>query len=204
MTKVTIIGAGGHARSSINLLKHCLPDAACEILDESFTKDANEYIADIKVTGKIKEVRSDSSVFLSVGDNRKRKILFEQFAKQVIKQNLFHKTTTIEEHVEIGDSNQFFAHSYINSYTIIGDNNIINTSSIIEHEVNIGSHNHISIGAKVCGRVTIGNGCMVGAGAIIVDKVSICDNVIVGAGAVVIKDITENGTYVGIPARKIK
>ena len=131
MTKVTIIGAGGHARSSINLLKHCLIDAAYEILDESFTKDENEYIADIKVTGKIKEVRSDSSIFLSVGDNRKRKILFEQFAKQVIKQNLFHKTTTIEEHVEIGDSNQFFAHSYINSYTIIGDNNIINTSSII-------------------------------------------------------------------------
>lgn len=204
MTKVTIIGAGGHTRSSINLLKYYLPDTEYEIVDESFIENANEYIANIKVTGKITDVCSDSSIFLSIGDNQKRKTLFEQFVKQVIKQNLFHKTTIVEDHVEIGDSNQFFAHSYINSSSIIGDNNIINTSSIIEHEVKIGSHNHISVGAKVCGRVTIGNGCMIGAGAVIIDKISICDNVIVGAGAVVTKDITQNGTYIGIPARKIK
>ena len=100
--------------------------------------------------------------------------------------------------------NQLFANVYINSYSTIGNNNIINTSAILEHEVTIGNHNHISVGAKLCGRAKIGNNCMIGAGAIVIDKISICDNVIIGAGAVVSKDITSSGTYVGVPARKIK
>jgi len=33
--------------------------------------------------------------------------------------------------------------------------------------------------------------------------VSICDDVVIGAGAVVTKDITEPGTYVGNPTRKL-
>jgi serine acetyltransferase len=33
---------------------------------------------------------------------------------------------------------------------------------------------------------------------------SICDDVIIGAGAVVLSNITEKGTYVGIPAKRIK
>ena len=41
-------------------------------------------------------------------------------------------------------------------------------------------------------------------GGIPVTAETICDNAVIGAGAVVTKDITEPGTYVGIPARKIK
>jgi acetyltransferase-like isoleucine patch superfamily enzyme len=33
--------------------------------------------------------------------------------------------------------------------------------------------------------------------------VKICDGVTVGSGAIVVKNITEAGTYVGVPAKKI-
>lgn len=204
MTKISIIGAGGHTRSSINLLRNHFPNAKYEIFDDSYIEDSSEYIADIRVTGKIKDSIPDIPVFLSIGDNTKREILFKRFKDQVIRQNIFHTNVSIEEYVEIGVANQFFANSYVNSYSIIGDNNIINTASIIEHEVKIGNHNHISIGAKICGRAKIGNNCMIGAGAVIIDKVSICDNVIVGAGAIITRDIKQSGIYVGIPARKIQ
>ncbi len=204
MTKISIIGAGGHTRSSVNILKSHFPNVKYEIFDDSFVADNYEHIAGIPVVGTIKDIDPDASVFLSIGDNLKRKELFKQFEKQLIKQSVFHKTATIEDNIVIGDANQLFANSYINSDTIIGDNNIINTSSIIEHEVRIGNHNHISVGTKICGRVTIGSNCMIGAGAIIIDKVSICDDVVIGAGTVVIKDIKEPGTYVGNPAKRIK
>ncbi|MCK5535257.1 MAG: acetyltransferase [Bacteroidales bacterium] len=204
MTNISIIGVGGHTRSSINLLKSHFTDAEYKIFDDSFMINTNEYISDIQLAGKVTDIDPETSVFLSIGDNFKRETFFNLLKRQLIKQSIFHNSAHIEEHVKIGDSNQFFANCYVNSYSIIGDNNIINTSSIIEHEVKIGNHNHISIGAKICGRVTIGNNCMIGASAIVIDKVTICDNVIVGAGAVVTKDIKQRGTYIGVPARKIK
>ena len=54
------------------------------------------------------------------------------------------------------------------------------------------------------GEITIGNNVYVGTNAIILPNVHITDNVIIGAGAVVSKDITEDGVYVGVPARRVK
>jgi serine acetyltransferase len=34
--------------------------------------------------------------------------------------------------------------------------------------------------------------------------VKLCDDVVVGAGAVVARDIVEPGTYVGVPARRVR
>lgn len=53
------------------------------------------------------------------------------------------------------------------------------------------------------GSVVIGKYCFVGAGVVIIPGIKICDEVIIGAGAVVVKDITEPGTYAGVPAKKI-
>ncbi len=41
---------------------------------------------------------------------------------------------------------------------------------------------------------------MIGSGAIINQGIRICDDVKIGSGTVVIRDITEPGTYVGVPA----
>ena len=51
---------------------------------------------------------------------------------------------------------------------------------------------------------TIGNNVFIGTNAVIREGVKIVDNCIIGAGAVVLKDIIESGTYVGLPAKKIK
>lgn len=74
----------------------------------------------------------------------------------------------------------------------------------MEHDNHIGSFAHISVGAKLGGTVSVGSHTWVGIGATISNNISICDHCTIGAGAVVIRDIKERGTYVGIPARKIK
>jgi acetyltransferase-like isoleucine patch superfamily enzyme len=53
------------------------------------------------------------------------------------------------------------------------------------------------------GTTQIGDRVSIGTNATLM-PVTICDDVVIGAGAVVTKDITESGTYVGNPARKIK
>lgn len=204
MKTISIIGAGSHTRSSINLLINKFIGCDFVIFDNSFDTACEEFIHDIKIVGKVEEIDTNSLVFLSVGDNKQRAFYFNKFNNQIIKENIFHKTTILENFLQIGESNQIFANVYINSYVKIGNNNIINTSVILEHEVEIGNNNHISVGVNLCGRVRIGNNCMIGSGVTIIDKISICDDVTIGAGAVVINDISASGTYVGIPARKIK
>ncbi len=49
----------------------------------------------------------------------------------------------------------------------------------------------------------LGDNVVIGTGSTVIGPVTICDNVIVGAMSLVNKDITEPGTYVGIPAKKI-
>jgi len=204
MKNISIIGSGSHTRSSINLLKQNYKKYNFNIFDDSFDHNIEEYIHGIKLVGNIEDISVESLVFLSIGDNKKRAFYFNMLNKQILRENLFHETSFFEKSIVIGISNQIFANVYINSYVKIGDNNIINTATVLEHEVVIGNHNHISVGVKLCGRVTIGDNCMIGASTTIIDKISICDNVVVGAGAIVIKNITESGTYVGIPVRKIK
>mgnify|MGYP000043440775 CR=1 FL=1 len=41
MSNISIIGAGGHSRSSIPLLRNHFPDAKYEIFDNSFGMDKN-------------------------------------------------------------------------------------------------------------------------------------------------------------------
>lgn len=204
MKILSVIGFGGHTRSSINLIKQYFKNYKIAIYDDSFDLLNPENILGIKLNGKVIDIPKKSSIFLSIGDNYKRKEYFIKFEKEIVKDNLFHNSSKIEEKILFGISNQIYANVYINSYVKIGNNNIINSSSILEHEVKIGNDNHIGVGAKVCGRASIGNRCFIGAGAIVIDKVSISDDVTIGAGTVVIKDIKEKGTYVGNPARRIK
>lgn len=50
----------------------------------------------------------------------------------------------------------------------------------------------------------IGDNVMIGAGAIVIGGITVGNNVIIGAGSVVVKDIPDNATVVGNPARVIR
>ena len=93
-------------------------------------------------------------------------------------------TTTIEEDVEI----------------VHGIGIVLHQNSVIER------------GTKIYQNVTIGNGsgphigrdCVIGSGACILGDISIGNNVNVGANAVVLKDVPDNSTVVGVPAKVVK
>ena len=74
----------------------------------------------------------------------------------------------------------------------------------MEHDCRFGKNVHISPGATVSGGVTIGDHTFVGAGAVVIHGVRIAEGCLIGAGAVVTHDLTEPGTYVGAPARRIR
>ena len=86
----------------------------------------------------------------------------------------------------------------------IGRHVLLNLNATIGHDAVIGDYCTINPGANISGNVTIGEGCFIGTGATIIEKVTIAPWTVIGAGAVVVEDITEPGTYVGVPAKRIK
>ena len=92
----------------------------------------------------------------------------------------------------------------INPGAQIGKGCIINTSSSVDHDCQIEDYVHISVGAHLSGTIEVGERTWIGAGATVSNNVNICGGCTIGAGAVVVKDITESGTYVGVPAKKIR
>jgi len=198
---VFLVGAGGHARAVYGLLQSN-DYKVLGFYDDHFL--SGEKIGNALATGKINQINDENYLVLACGDNLQRENYFNQFRKSILIENIIHSSAIIFNEAQLGVSNLIFSRVVVNSFASIGDNNILNTGCIVEHEVKIGSHNHISLNAVLAGRVKVGNHCFIGAGAIIKDGVKIVDEVVIGAGAVVIKDISESGTYVGVPAKKIK
>lgn len=200
---VYIAGAGGQARALIVLLEQNNYKIR-GIYDDTFIIEKKELINNIPIIGNLEQINQNYRLLLAIGNNERRQKLYLKYLSQIISENCIHPMAHIENLVSLGKSNQIFAKVFINSNVSIGNNNIINTGVIIEHEAIIGNHCHISVASVLCGRVKVGDCCFIGAGAVVIDKISICDNVIIGANSTVTESITESGTYIGSPAKKIK
>ncbi len=189
-----ILGCGGHARSVADV---ALANGIEELIFVDDNARPQEKIWEFNVLKNLPSITAP--IIIALGDNQQRA---DRFAQQKNVTSLIALSAHIGKNARI-EPGVFVANgAHIGPNAQIGANTIINTHAVIEHDCTIGKHCHISVNATVAGKCDIGDFVMLGAGATVIDGIKICSNVIIGAGAVVIQDITEPGTYVGIPARK--
>jgi acetyltransferase-like isoleucine patch superfamily enzyme len=106
----------------------------------------------------------------------------------------------IQRGAEVGINCKIQSHSFICELVTIGNNCFVGHGVLfINDTMKTGPANGDRTKWK---KTIIGDNVAIGSNATIL-PIEICNNVVIGAGAVVTKDITESGTYVGNPARKI-
>lgn len=197
MKQLVIIGASGHGKVVADIAKMDGYD------DISFLDD-NESLVECggyPVVGKCSDYgKYNCDMFVAIGNAKIRQTIQERLKRVPI---LIHPSAVVAEDVVIEAGTVVMAGAVINPGTRVGKGCIINTCSSVDHDCKISDFVHVSVGAHVAGTVNIGDSTWIGAGATVSNNVNICGDCMIGVGAVVIKDISENGTYVGIPALKI-
>tara|TARA_B100001123_G_C15229965_1_gene994742 strand:- start:516 stop:1130 length:615 start_codon:yes stop_codon:yes gene_type:complete len=202
MEKILIIGAGGHAKSVIDVVESTKKYKIIGLIDNN-TKINNKKIFKYEILGSNKDLKimRKTCKFAIVGigqikSAQKRINNFELLKKlrfQIPK--IFSTTSYISKNTIVGDGTVIFHGVYVNAGASIGDNCIINTRSIIEHDVKIGNHCHVSTGATLNGGVILGDNSFVGSGAVIKENVKIGKNCIVAAKSFLKKDLEDNKIY---------
>jgi sugar O-acyltransferase (sialic acid O-acetyltransferase NeuD family) len=161
----------------------------------------------LEVIGKTADAfiyEDEADFFVAIGNNATReKIQLKLVNEGLNLVSLVHPSAVIGTDVEIGIGTAVMAGVVINSSSRVGKGCIINTSSSLDHDNIIGDYVHISPGASLAGTVRVEKGTWLGIGSVVSNNVNICSGCKLGAGAVVVKDITEPGTYVGVPVRRV-
>ena len=201
--KLIIVGCGGHAKVVTDIAMKCgYQDIG--FLDDFYLEDT---FINFPVLGKVDDAKKYSSAdfFIAIGNaNVRKKIYLDFIEKEFNIINLIHPAAVIASDVEIGVGTVVMAGTVINPSAKIGKGCIINTSASVDHDCTVGDFSHISVGAHIAGTVNVGKNTWIGIGAVVSNNVDIADDCLVGAGAVVVKNLTDPGTYVGVPAKKIK
>src|SRR4030095_6994081 len=114
---------------------------------------------------------------------------------------IVHRTSFVASNATLGEGCQILAHASVCVDATLGDAVIVNTAASIDHDCKIGEGVHIAPGARLAGEVVVRAQAFVGTGAIVLPRLTIGANAIVGAGAVVTRDVPDDATVIGNPAR---
>jgi acetyltransferase EpsM len=194
MRGLVIWGCGGHARVVLDAAR------AMNIFDQTAFHDDDPATATASIA-QLSEAGFEEFI-IAIGKNSVRALRFDEALRSGLRPAIcVHPTAWISPDALIGDGTVVMARAVVQSNARIGKNCIINTGAIVEHDCVIGDHTHLSPSVTLGGTVSIGQYVHMGIGAIALPGSRIGDRSVIGAGAVVLREIPEDVTAVGVPAR---
>jgi sugar O-acyltransferase (sialic acid O-acetyltransferase NeuD family) len=119
--------------------------------------------------------------------------------------NLVHPGVTGGwDRIKMGEGNIVCAGTIFTIDIEVGSFNIINLGCTIGHDSHTGNFNVLSPFVNISGGAQLGDKNLIGTGTHILQYLKIGNNNRIGAGSVINFDIETEGTYVTLPARRVK
>jgi len=212
MTKLVLIGAGGHAKSCIGVIESSGLFSIEGYIDPQM--QPGHQLFGYPVLGdndKIAELNKQGDIhfLVAVGQIQSADLRFRLFSLlEELNANIIPvvvaKSAFVSPHAIIGQGTIVMHNAVVNTNAHVGKNAIINNFALVEHDCVIGDHVHVSTGAIVNGDCRLGDRVFIGSNAVLVQGITITSGVVIGAGSTVVRSIAGPGMYAGNPAKKIK
>ena len=207
---VVVFGAGGLGREVVELLRDCVKAGEPWAIEGFITDDAErwgESLNGLPVLGGREWLREHpaTAVVLGVGSSVVRARLHSAIgALGSAMPVIVHPSVVRSASCDLDSGTVVAAGTILTANVQLGPATFINLGCTIGHDVITAAAVTLSPGVHVSGNVRFGAGSDVGTGAVFVQGLAIGAWTTIGAGAVVTRDLPDNCTAVGVPARVIK
>jgi len=206
VTRVLVVGAGGHAKVCIESLVdagHTVVGAVSRegVPVEAFPVPVLGTDADVAA---VAAAHGADAVFVAVGDNASRAAVRRKcVAAGLVEVTAVSRFALVSGSAELEGGAAVMAGAVVNASTRVGAGAIVNSRASVDHDCVVGADAHVAPGAVIAGGVRIGAGALVGVGAKVLPNLMVGDGAVVGGGAMVVADVPAGATVVGIPARVV-
>ena len=210
--RVVIIGAGGHGREIVDILRH-QAQVTGSMKVEGFV-DGNQALHGKELDGLPvlgdwdwfdTADREGLKVICAVGNPQTcRKLVNRAIVSRLEFTSAISPLAHLSPRAHIGKGVVIFPHVIINTGARIGNFITLNIGASVSHDTVVGDFTNINPAVHLAGNVTVGEGCYLGMGTNVIQGCSIGSWSVIGAGAVVIRNVPSHTTAVGVPAKVIK
>lgn len=196
---VVLLGAGGHAKVLVGLLRAAGRRIAAVLDDDPDAQ--GRLILGLSVAGILDDAadfeRTESLV--AVGDNALRKDIVR---KRITAQwtAAVHPSAWVDPTATVSPGAVVCAGAVVQPEAQIGSHSIVNSGATVDHECVVGPFAHVGPGANLAGGAIVGEGAFVGTGAVVNPACRLGEWSTLGAGAVLVRDLARNTLATGVPA----
>lgn len=147
----------------------------------------------------------EAEFIIAVGEPSSRKLLFDKITSAGYKlTTLIDKTAIISDTAKILEGCVIGAYAIVSSAVVMKENCLVMYEAIIGHHAVVGQDCVICPKATVGGHSKVGRQTFLGLGSSMIQGANIGCEAIVGMGSMVFRDVEDNQTVVGNPARVTK
>ncbi len=196
---ILIFGAGGHAKSIMEMILQLDEFAIAGILDDN-EKLRGSQVLGIPVLGTRSRLSELVDLGVNLAANGVGGILDINIRIRIFEllegagftfPMLVHPRATIEPSAQVEAGVQVFANAYVGSEARLHSKCMINTNAVVSHDCEIGAYTHIAPGALLAGHVHVGDRSLIGMGVTTSIGVKVGSGVRVGNGAILLADVPD-------------
>lgn len=205
-TPVILLGAGGHAKVLIEVLR--LTKRKITGILTAKEKEIGGWVGGIPILGDDRYMDryrpGEIELVNGIGSAKNPELRMEVFNRYRAKgfrfPTLIHPSAIIAQDFIGGEGVQVMAGCIIQPGCTVGDNVILNTRVSVDHDSQIGAHCHLAPGVVLSGNVRVGDATHIGTGTSVIQGIKIGTACFIAAGSIVTKDITDHQSVRGNPA----